>query len=76
MIGERTYPPCTGGEAPACCQPPLATRIARVEAARARAEASYPRACPECGSDRVFWIFDPDARYFECPAGHRWEDVQ
>lgn len=63
---ERTYPPCTGGPAPACCQPPLATRTARLEAAQALADTITPRHCPACGSPLIRlqqWL---DARTWDC----------
>lgn len=78
LSSVNEYPPCRraeGLEPPACCQAPLEERTAVVDALLATAEASYPRACPECRSSDVYWIFDPDAAYFECPAGHRWEDA-
>lgn len=51
----RSSPPivCRQAEGiapPACCQPPLAERTARLEAAQAVAEAMQPTGCPNCGA--------------------------
>jgi NAD-dependent DNA ligase len=63
------YPPCRRAEGippPACCQPPLDERIAMLERAQARADATTPHHCPRCGSPlirRQQWL---DARTWCC----------
>jgi hypothetical protein len=74
MIADRCI-----GDPPICCQPsPLpdeewAARTARLASARKRAYERQPRACPNCGSDEIAPVFDPDGTLWTCECGNVWE---
>jgi hypothetical protein len=62
--------PCTGGEPPTCCQPPLtaeqwAATSERMAARERQLRAVTPRRCPACGADAypLFWV---DCDVFAC----------
>ena len=64
------------GSPPECCQSAPLTRAEwdargrRLEAAYRAARDRQPRCCPNCGSDSVVPVFDPDGILWNCDDCH------
>jgi ribosomal protein L37AE/L43A len=63
---EITCRQAEGIPPPECCQPPLATRTARLERAQAVAEAIQPTRCPNCSSRWIAPLFWVDVDVWDC----------
>ena len=69
MIAVRQ--PCTGGEPPFCCQPPMTpaeieAREDRLRRVRAAFVAEIPERCPWLGHRDVVPVFATDRRTWGC----------